>query len=436
MSLSMSPRFVPLCFRSVLTILGLMLLVPGTAQAQQDTTAITGAIHDSAQTSDQKFQLLMDGKGGLKDTLKDGADSIRKTLLQVEKRRLTESSSASPITEVTHTYSALPLAYATMDQAVHDMMYNRMRELNRVSMQGDGGQPKADYLVDSSLDANIDVQYFDIFMRYFCDPNARDNGKGDAMKGKQFDIQGITQGGKKVSYKVGCGSSDGDIPSRKSVLGNAADTGIEADQIISLPIRPDAMFFSAETFPTRPSNNQAPAEGGETNVNRLANVYYGAFAMSMRFLLGPIPESVDPGTATGGKSAYIDYKANIARKYLATMPFTELFASQLGTMGPLAAKATAQMLNDKLGNAVEDPNIANRIANLKKRNSLSVAEYQDILMNQLMMSPGYYSRINNELSPTELHREMVWLTGMQTALNYQRNHWLEILAALEAVKQQ
>lgn len=119
---------------------------------------------------------------------------------------------------------------------------------------------------------------------------------------------------------------------------------------------------------------------------------------------------------------------------MASYPFAIMFAERMGTMGPDAASATAALLRTKLSAATEDEAIFNVIRNIERRNTISQAEYMDIVMYQLPLSPGYYARINDELSPTELRREAVWLTAMQTALNYQRNRWLEILAALEAVR--
>ena len=407
------------------------LLMPRASFAQLDTKEIRNAIDTAGERSVSSEDAMINGKGGLKTDLKEGLESIIRAADDVEKERDKEESKSSPIPGLRDTYAALPLSFITMDQLDKALMFNRLRELNRVSL-GDKG---ADYMVDTFKSADVDVQYFDIFMRYFCDPEARAGGlENDKMGDKKFKMLNVKRGGKTLSYDVGCGTASNEaVPSRQSVLGDKEmNTSPEASQIISLPLRPDVMFFNASTFPTLPAKN-APAGDKQTNVNRLANVYYGAFALSMRFLLGAPPKAYTPGDGANDKSAYIEAKAQIARQSLASVPFIELFTAQTGTMGPQAAQATASLLREKLGPAIADENIYNRVKNIERRNTISLAEYMDIIMYQLMLSPKYYERINSELNPTELRREAVWLAGMQTALNYQRNRWLEILAALEAV---
>lgn len=428
----MSRRFFRLL--PLISVLTIGLALPGPAMAQEAELAQNRARDNLSQMSTSLMQQLLVGEGGLKDDVNNGLETVAKTILEVRAKEKADQTASAPIYNLMTAYNELPGAFATMDAVRRDIMLNRLRELNRVKMPS--GDPRADYLVDSSLSASVNTQYFDIFMRYFCDPMARDNDQGDSMEDKSFEITAPDKNGRPFSYRVGCGSSSTTaLPSRQSVLGkDAMNEGPEAEQIISLPVRPDVLFFNATTFPTVPSNNKAPTEDGQTNVNRLANVYYSAFAMAMRFLLGEPPAPVAANSLASDPGAFVAAKAQVARQTLATVPFTELFSAQIGTMGPTAAVATADMLQSKLGPAGEDAVILARIDNIRRRNSISVAEYMDVVAYQLLLSPGYYARINTQLNPTELRREAVWLTGLQTALNYQRNRWLEMLAALEAVK--
>jgi hypothetical protein len=103
-------------------------------------------------------------------------------------------------------------------------------------------------------------------------------------------------------------------------------------------------------------------------------------------------------------------------------------------MGPNAAKSLAGFMTGKMGKGTEDPAVKAILANLKARQNVSLAEYMNIVMYQLPTSPGYSEYISSTTNTKKLIREEVWLTAMQTALNYQRNRWLEILATLEAVR--
>jgi len=258
-------------------------------------------------------------------------------------------------------------------------------------------------------------------MRYFCDPQA----STERLKDQKWRLSGVKNKGGTISYDLACGKiiASGDaakLSTRESILGPGNEKKPEGLQVIGLPLRPADLFFAPTTHPTTPGNNK-----DASNTNKMADVYYGAFAQSLQFLVGR-PE--------GLPSSDINTQAKISKQMLASYPFAMLFAERAGTMGPAAAQSIADLITDKLGSGTQDPVIVEHLENLRSRNSISMAEYMDIVAYQLMTSPGYYERISKELTPAQLRREEVWLTAMQTALNYQRNRWLEIQAALEAVR--
>lgn len=398
-------------------------LLPLNAQASSpaSTHEITSEIINTANREADVMRLVVEDVG---KKINSDIELVIQTLVEQEKNQSVRGMKSDPLDEIITTFTALPLSNLAVDQIAQDVMFNRQRELNRIKIEG-----RADYLIDTSLPASVDSQAFDIFMRYFCDPKARGGSNAD------FKVTrvGVPYGDQVLNYELGCGyTNNGSVPTRHSILGGAeADAGHEAAQVIGLPTRPDALFFEATTFPTKQEGQQ---NNDVSNTNRLAQVYYAAFSQSLLFLLGEPPSGAGGGSIAGSPGAYIANQAAVAKKMLASYPFALLFAERMGTMGPDAAQATADLLLSKLGSASEDINILNVVQNIERRNTISQAEYMDIVMYQLPLSPGYYSRINDQLTSEELRREAVWLTAMQTALNYQRNRWLEILAALEAVK--
>lgn len=423
----MTPRIYFPSFYRLLAATALVCIGPVTAVQANPSSAfeITQEISRSADRQIDSERLMLERLG---QQVSDGIRGVQQALVEQESNSLKHHIRANPLDDVLTTFMALPLSNATVDQITQDVMFNRQREMNRIKIEG-----RDDYIIDTSLPASIDTQAFDIFMRYFCDPKARSG----TMSELKIDKVGVKFGDSVLNYELGCGyTSNNSIPSRRALLGpQLADAGPEAEQVIGLPTRPEALFFEPSTFPTNVSGQGAPTDAGASNSNRLAHIYYAAFSQSLLFLLGEPPVAPTSSNVTAGSaSAYIANQAAVTRKMMASYPFAIMFAERMGTMGPDAAEATANLLRTKLSVATEDENIFNMIQNIERRNTISQAEYMDVVMYQLMLSPGYYARINDELNSSELRREVVWLTAMQTALNYQRNRWLEILTALEAIR--
>lgn len=421
----MTPRSTFPSIVHALAVSAIICAVPySAAYAVSGAHEITKEISRSTDRQVDSERLMIERFG---TQVTDSITKVQQTIVDQERAELAKGMKSRPLDEIMTTFMALPLSNATVDQITQDVMFNRQREMNRIKVDN-----RADYIVDTSLTSNVDTQAFDIFMRYFCDPKAR----GGSMADVKVSKVGVEYGDQVLNYELGCGyTNNTNIPSRRVFLGQSADDGPEAAQIIGLPTRPEALFFEATTFPTNVTGGQQPTEAGPSNSNRLAHVYYAAFSQSLLFLLGEPPKAASAtGLAAGSTSGYIGTQSEVAKKMMASYPFALLFAERMGTMGTDAAQATAALLRTKLSAATEDETIFNVIRNIERRNTISQAEYMDVVMYQLPLSPGYYTRINEELNQIELRREAVWLTAMQTALNYQRNRWLEILTALEAVK--
>lgn len=387
-----------------LALFGLVVL-PGSASATLQE--VTEALYDSSQ---QRVDALDTSIDALVKKIQDTADKIGSNFITLSLDDARKNGSAV-VYELLGAVKAFPNGTQMQDEIFDITMESRRKELHRIALN----KPpfvKPQYLVDTTW-PDINIQQYDIWMRYFCDPQSNSGRMADAKR----VLDAIPNS---TGYTLGCGYVDGNaaIQTRHSVLGKD-DTTDEAKQIIGLPSRPGDLLFSTKTFPTMPSTSGAKI----TNTNKMADVYYGAFALSVQFLLGSAPED----------GSNIEGQARIARQTLATYPLAMLFSERLGSMGPDAAQSLATTLRIRLNPGQNDPN-NQRIEMLLKQKTVSVAEYMDIVMNQIPMSPGYYARINNELSPQELRREEVWLSAMQTALNYQRNRWLEIQAAIEAVR--
>lgn len=427
-----SPRSVPF-LKMLMASVFILGTMPGVAMAQQDV------VNAMTEASTQKIQVEKEIAENLKKTVTESMNDLSRSFVDTNGKTAAMTRTAAPIDEIAIANTMLPIAMATANTTVDDVMFNRYRELNRIPIGTT--EATADYLVDSSYGSDDTVQAFSIFMRYFCDTRSRQNAKEDdtTLKSRTYTLENAMLKGKETSYKVGCGFSEGSVPSRQTYLGaKEANDGVYAQQIIGLPARPQVLFFAPETFPTKLPDGAGTDK--VSNTNPLSHIYYAAFAQSLQFLLGGAPKAYN-ADGVGGEKAFLDAQAEIAKKTLASYPFAILFSERVGTLpgdpntpDESVPRQLADLLQDKLAGATEDPTMLQRIDNIRKRNAISIAEYNDIVMYQLMMSPGYYERISRDLDATQLRREEVWLTAMQTALNYQRNRWLEILAALEAVK--
>jgi hypothetical protein len=130
------------------------------------------------------------------------------------------------------------------------------------------------------------------------------------------------------------------------------------------------------------------------------------------------------------RTRYVEAQGQIARKMLATYPFALMYAERIGT---IPASTVGGLLATKVQATDTESLTYKRVNDLMNRHMISLAEYMDLVMYRIPMSPGYLQRVQS-LSPSDLQREEVWLTAMQNVINYQRNRWMEILVALEAVK--
>lgn len=419
---------------AVVTLLAATAL-PGHALASAKT--IRDAIVETTQNEILESQRSTKASVEAMANAITGDGGLTASLLTINSERFREQITPAPVWELFKATAALPESIALTDQTVQSLMITRLREMQRIPYTA---AEKPDYLIDTDSPDTVDQQKFDIFMRYFCDPQSR----GGTLSSKTFELKQfrIPNGANytQQTYSVGCGYASNSLPSRRSILtGTSSDTGVEARQIMSLPTRPEALFFEPVSFPTAIGNSAPNAASANlpSNINRIAPAaYLGAFAQSLQFLVGdaPAPDQVGANAdfQPGDYGSFIKGQKEVAVKMLASYPFALLFAERTGTMGPQAAQSVALLLRTKIGEATQNPAILAQIDALKKRQSLSMAEYMNIVAYQLPTSPGYLTRVN-ELTPSQLKREMVWLTAVQTALNYQRNRWLEILAALEAV---
>lgn len=355
-------------------------------------------------------------------------ESLKKGLVALEAKEQARQTKSAPIYELFTVLSKLPESIALTHEVAREVLSTRRLVLQKVERPDD----RPDYLVDTSLESGVDAQSYDIFMRYFCNPE----GRGGTLANVTSRKVDRPYNGSLINYTLGCGRATGAaIPSRTSILGGDAHVGIEAAQIIDLPTRPEILIFGAGTFPTR-FGDVAAINAPISNANRASQLYLGAFEQFLLSVAGSPPDR--PGSSArlaGDPSGYLASQRDVTVKMLASYPFALLFAERTGTMGPDVIAHTVNMLKTSLSMGTQSKQIADQIASLSKRQTISMAEYMDIMAYQLPTSPGYYARINNDLTPEELKREAVWLTSIQTALNYQRNRWLEILAALEAVDQ-
>jgi hypothetical protein len=413
-------------------IIAFSLLTAGLTISPSATFAgssnMTDALEDATSKKAQLDQATAEKET---DAVKEGFRQLKNAMAEDMKQKQREELDTAAIHDgLVPAMNNLSTALTQDENVVKYLMNIRSYELNRIPLAAqpsstldDNTIVKTDYLADTSWDTPIDAQAFDIFMRYFCDPNAR----GGTMKDFSSDQTNVNHGGTStLTYTLKCGEiSTGDLTTRHKLLGSSDDTTPQAIQVLALPSRPADLFLEPRTFPTTLNSTAVAGAAAPTNTNPMSGVYYGAFAASLRFLVGSYPPGV------GGLGAQQD----ITRKMLASYPFAVLFAERSGSMGKDAVQALATHLSKEMNaGSSTDPAVQAYMADLKGRQNISTAEYMNIVMYQLPTSPGYYTHISEELSQSDLRREEVWLTALQTALGYQRNRWLEILATLEASK--
>lgn len=429
MSRHVFSRFSFLPLAALVIALGCGHAPPALAQS---AIATHEEMKSQAALAQESSMLTRENFFGLQRAFDAAIETVKNALIEQDRQRRADVANVAPIRGIMKSAAALPVSSAFDSQIRADLAKSSQNFFNRVPIAKNA--PRAPYIVDSSKPSSVSAALFDIFMRFFCNPESMSG----ELKGKTFEIKSVDYGGKTMSYNVGCGHADNaSVATRETVLGkDKAHEGIEAEQLIDLPVRVEDLFFSDTTFPVQPSDGKDPMASSATNVNRAADVIFGAYMMALRFLLGEPPPANTMTNLATDKSAAIETKAKIARQALAAMPFNELFAAKIGTMsnnanGTSVVGVLADMLQANMGKATEDPLILARLQNLRKRQNISQAEYWSILM-EMLASPGYLDRLQN-LNETQLSREMLWLQGLNIALNYQQNHWLEMDAALTAV---
>jgi hypothetical protein len=357
-------------------------------------------------------------------------------------------------------FEGFPAGLALQQMTADSFLHARLLELNLVAPKPDKNGKQPYYLIDptqKSDQASVRAEMLDVYMRLFCDPRAR--GGTMSLLGRNPNdpsyILPFTTKYKDGSHNLACGalqkgkSVDASVPSRETLIGpfpmaawnkssaqrSAQEKAAIAQQedVIGLPQNPGRLFFYPETFPVMPLTQM----NDTTNTHKMAPVWTGALAMALQFLAGEPAGKFSMGTlgTESGAKAYIAYQANIARKMLASYVFTQLFSERVGTLNQDVAEQVSDIVLSKLGPAGSNEELYQRAMALGKRANLSVAEYQYILMHEMMLSPGYLDRLN-ELNADNLVREQAILNAWQVALMQQINHWLQVLAALEAVKRE
>ncbi|MDB5478502.1 MAG: hypothetical protein JWM96_997 [Alphaproteobacteria bacterium] len=408
-------------FLSSLCLFALLLAfsVPIQAFADQDV------VKALQQTTDMRLQVLQQDKKELYIAYGLAFEGLKKQIIAVNTARFADEVTPDPYVEVIKLSQMTPVGLAVSDGIAQYLMSTNMRQLNRVPVTND----VADLYVNGALNADVGIQAFHIYMRYFCDPQSR----GGTMEDKEFVQKHVYYKGAMLDNDItmGCGYvKNSDMPTRATYLAAKANNGLEADQIIGLPTRADRLYFNAGTFPT--TAKKEPTDADPTNTNRMAQVYEAAFSQSMLLLLGDPPAAPQSNDLAGDAGTYLENQKQVAVKAAATYPFALAFAEQTGTMGPDAAQAAAFLLRTKLAGATTNPDILAQINSLNQRNSISVAELSKIIDYQLVTSPGYFQRIST-MRPSQLKREAVWLLARQTALRWEQKRWQEISTMLEAM---
>lgn len=419
------------------------------AAAMNISTAIQNAATKQNAVQESTSKLLA-------KELDDVSEELKQTILTATAMELEAMKKVTPDTHSGYALGVLeqmPNALALMNGMVSDLMTTRLNEMNRMAPNAEGS-PRAAYLIDASQpDQTINAQIFDIFMRYFCDPRARGGTMAKVGKERGFEVYSVTGNQKQL---LGCGSLPGGDPSmsRDGIFGpeqtSTGGTGaagslmnaqqmvkeVSRNQIKNLSIRPADLFFEPITYPVYFSSGKDEDTGDSadtfSNVNQMGPVYFGAFAQAMQFLIGTPPDALNLGEVDTPRerTRYIEAQGQIARKMLATYPFALLYAERMGSIpagmvGGLYATVSETTDTDMLS--------FNKMIDLMNRKNISMAEYMDLVMYRIPMSPGYIKRLQL-MTASDLKREEVWLTAMQNVVNYQRNRWMEILVALEAVK--
>ena len=299
---------------------------------------------------------------------------------------------------------------AAREGIIDQIMQRRVNQLNSVALSGNENE----WYVDTAISARpVSEQQFSIFMRLFCDPKAANGRLGEED----------TSFGLDRSRRVSCGADEnfsGDLSSRDKF---AVDEQADA-RAYNLSINPAHLFLEAGTFPVSVS--------GASNFSPIAGLYDPAIMQAIEFLAGSPPERPEKKDFDGsdGQARYMKLQQQNTLKSISTYVFAKLAAERMPTMGNNTAKYLAEELNK---NAVAPINktFVDELEVLENQGGVSISQYNEIMMDRIITSPGYLEAINN-MKPADLEREKIRLMGLLLNVNYDRNHWMEILSALEA----
>ncbi len=415
----MSGRYTPL-FSVFFVALCSMTLLGSPAIAGQATQAIANALQGAASQTAQEMEASIQAVG---DAIEAAADAETKAMIMLSRKEREASRNVSLDPNLHKSLMGVTQAAITTDMLAKAMQEGRYKELHLIRPTG----PMRECLVDSSSGSLAnDPANFDVYMKCFCDPMAQGGQMG-------------------TEFGTVCGSR------RIAALGNPGPNPYIVDndvarknlQLIGLPLKPYLLLFEPTTFPSEPSSAGSPTQ---PNTNRAAASIEAAYRYFERLVLGKPPKKLDIGDLQTGSgiASYVSNQGYIARQMLSSAPFSRLFAERVGTMinvgmpgaNPHAAKspaaAAARLLKTNWGALTMDQQVYDIVKQLEEQPTMSMAQYLDIVAYKLPMSPGYLARIN-QLTPSQLVREKLFLMGIQSILKYQINRWMELSVALEAV---
>ncbi len=312
-------------------------------------------------------------------------------------------------------------AMPAVEGFARDIMMTRTKQSNGVPL---GNASLAfGQLVDTAVNTNtVTSQQFSRYIRYFCDPRSRMGEIATMEFGRGDD-------------KFSCGSDESNVPESSRAKfavpagTNATEQAAQENEVINLPVSPSRLFLEATTYPIAAADLGYKA----TNLNMYAKLWWPAIMQSIEFLVGPPPTRMNTGDLKGanGQREYIARQARATRQSMAAYVFAQLAGERIQSMGPDMAQRMASMLEEYIGN--NDPNIEERIADFRRKPGLSLAEYMHIMMYEIPLSQGFIAKINAPgTTMQELQTKKIELAGLQLAVNYQRNRYMELLMALEA----
>ncbi len=394
----------------VVMALGLGFMPSGWAGGPSATQPIIDALHEQSDTDKVNTEAIS-------SAIKEGTDAAVSAINQATAEKIKASQGEIGIVpnmdEQALRANSLS-AFAASTITINDIMVTRTKQLNGVPVGND--PTNIEKLVNFSDTSPINAQQFSIYMRYFCDPESRSK----TMTNSSFNVG---NGG-----VLSCGDSNHTTAGSSRKKYGLNDSSPEAREVINLPINPARLFLEPRTYPT------ADLTLATYNTNPMSALYYPAIIQSIEFLTGvpPQPPNKADLETQPGQAAYLETQAANTRKSLASYVFALLAGERVQSMGKDAATLLADQLEKNMPDlATQNVAMNQRILALRGQAGVSLAEYMKIIMFEVPTSHGYIEAINR-MSADQLAREKIKLEGLQLAVNYQRNHWMEILAALEA----